>query len=348
MVRRERTYSDPRIIALLNERFISAAVNINGLQRQNDAEGRFFRLISWQGRFHLSFDDALARMGDTATGECHQGQYVATIDGELLGSRHTADPDELLEILHKALAKWPNRQTQRKETVVGSVDRDARYVWTYPEDGLVLHLGCADLPRQLDNWQHDWQRRAHNQDFVWITRDEMLAMVPEGIQKGDCFSLPEAIHRRLVRYHLLDIVRGETSPWGKETPSDVAIEMQVIDVDVDHVVMTLRGGGRLQEHGKWCSQPPRESVYRLGEMCCLIEERGFETALMGYLEFDRQLEQFKRFDVLAMGVRWGGTTYNVRGNDVAPAPMGIAMTSAQKDPFSRIPPHGTPGSYFQA
>jgi len=56
VVRRERTYSDSRIIDLLNERFIPAAVNINMLQRQDDDEGQYFRTISWQGRFKLSFE----------------------------------------------------------------------------------------------------------------------------------------------------------------------------------------------------------------------------------------------------------------------------------------------------
>ncbi|MDA0711386.1 MAG: hypothetical protein O3B73_14395, partial [bacterium] len=191
-------------------------------------------------------------------------------------------------------------------------------------------------------------RTAHNQDFVWITREEMLSMVPQGVQVGDRFSLPEAIHRRLVRHHLLDIVRGETPPWPKDVPQDVAMELQVTHVDSDIVHLMLRGGGKLQERGKWCTQPPRRSIYRQGEMCCLIEERGFEPSILGYIAFDRIHERFTRFDVVAVGSRWGGTTFNVRSEDTDPAPMGIAMTIAQTDLFSRIPPHSGPRAYFDA
>lgn len=348
-MRRERTYSDPRIISLLNERFVTAAIDINSLQRQDDDEGRYFRLIAWQGRFKYSFEDALAKVAETDHGECHQGQFVATIEGELLGSRHTADPDDLLEMLHQALSNWDNRTTQRDVSQIGDFARDERYVWAYPEDGLVLHLGCTDLPRKIDTRPEDGiYRTAHNQDFVWITREEMLSIVPEGVQKGDRFSLPEAIHRRLVRYHLLDIVRGETPAWPKEVPQDVALELLVTDVDSDHVYMTLHGGGKLQENGQWCIQPPARSVYRRGQMCCLVEERGFEPHVFGYVEFDRIQEQFTRFDVLAVGSRWGGTTFNMRCDDTDAAPLGIAMTIANDDAFSRIPPHGNPRSYFNA
>ncbi|MBT4138423.1 MAG: hypothetical protein HOE48_10935 [Candidatus Latescibacteria bacterium] len=349
MVRRERTYSDPRIISLLNERFVTAAININSLQHQDDDEGRCFRLIALQGRFKLSFEDALARVAKTDHKECHQGQFVATIEGELLGSRHTADPDDLLAMLNTALSNWDNRTTQKDTSQIADLSKDERYVWGYPEDGLVLHLGCTDLPREIDTRPDgEYQRTAHNQDFVWMTREEMLSIVPDGVQKGDRFSLPENIHRRLVRYHLLDIVRGETPPWAKDVPQDVAMELHVTDLDSDYVHMTLHGGGKLQQKGSWCTQPPRRSVYRRGQMCCLIEERGFEPALLGHLAFDRVQERFTRFDVLIVGTRWGGTTFNMRCDDTDAAPLGVAMTIANTDAFSRIPPHGNPRSYFEA
>jgi hypothetical protein len=69
---------------------------------------------------------------------------------------------------------------------------------------------------------------------------------------------------------------------------------------------------------------------------------------LGHVAFDRVQERFTRFDVLAVGTRWGGTTFNVRCDDTDAAPLGIAMTIANTDAFSRIPPHSGPRSYFQA
>ena len=61
---RALTFSDPRIIELLKGRFVPVAANISSLQRQDDEEGRFLRLVAWQGRFGLSFEAAKARMAE--------------------------------------------------------------------------------------------------------------------------------------------------------------------------------------------------------------------------------------------------------------------------------------------
>jgi len=45
-------------------------------------------------------------------------------------------------------------------------------------------------------------------------------------------------------------------------------------------------------------------------------------ALDGDLEWDADAGRFRRFDVAAAGLRWGGTKYNSRRGDFAPAPVG--------------------------
>lgn len=346
-MRRERTYSDPRVIAFIQKHFVPAAVNINHLQRQSDPEGELFRTISWQGRFGLSYEEAKAAAPDVAHRECHQGQYVASIDGELFASRHTADPDQLLETMAKGLEAWETRTTQVERQAVEGIDRDSRHVWTYPEGGLVLELGCRDLVN-ADDTPEEWQFEAHNVNHVWITKDEVRTMIPDDVVPGDAFSLPESIHRRLVRYHLLDIVRGETPPWGEDAPSNISIRMRCTEATDDLVEMEVTGEGILQETGEWCSQPTKDSVYRRGEMCCSINERGFEPQILGYAVFDRRTSRFRRFDLVAAGTRWGGTTYNFRQKDVEPARMGIAMTIAGHDARDRTPPAGSPERYFNA
>ena len=43
---------------------------------------------------------------------------------------------------------------------------------------------------------------------------------------------------------------------------------------------------------------------------------------------DRKPGRFVGFEVVAVGTRWGGTQYNVRGNDLAPAPFGAVLSLA--------------------
>ncbi len=345
---RALTFSDPRVIGLLNEKFVPVAANISHLQRQDDEEGRFLRLVSWQGRFGLSFEEASARMADTEHGECHQGQFVTTTEGELLGSRHVRDPDQLLEMMEQALENWERRGTQHGCFRIGEVEGpDTRFAWAYPEDGLVLHLGVRDLSRQVD-FRPEIFLDSHNQDYVWLTREEMRLIVPPDAAVGDSFPMPGEVTRRLVRFHLVDSVRGETAPWPPEALCDVEMWLTVTGVTPEGVDLKVSGHAFLCEEKDWCTFPPRESVYKRGEMCCIIRERGFDAKLLGYLSFDPQAERFSRFDLVAVGSRWGATTFNNRREDVEPAPMGVAMTIAGRAERDRTPPHASRKSYFDA
>lgn len=316
------------------------AVDNTRLQSQDDEEGQFLRLVSWQGRYQYSYADAHARRTDTKHGKNHQGLYVTTTAGELLGSQATRNPDQLLQMLRRALVNWDERKTQLEGFEIGELKRrDPEFIWTYPEDGLVLHLGCQDLARQVDPRPLGWQRDAHNQDYVWFLGAEMRAIVPADVSVGDVFFMPEVVTQRLIRYHMLDCVRGETPPWPDSALRDVELKLRVTDATADRVKMRVSGHALLHELGDWCVHPPPSSAYRIGEMCCLIRERGFDAALLGYLWFDRRAQAFSRFDLVAVGTRWGGTVFNVRREDVAPAPMGIAITLAGRAARDRTAPH---------
>ncbi len=316
------------------------AVDNTRLQNQDDEEGQFLRLVSWQGRYQYSYADAHARRTDTKHGKNHQGLYVTTTAGELLGSQATRNPDQLLQMLRRALVNWDERKTQLEGFEIGELKRrDPEFIWTYPEDGLVLHLGCQDLARQVDSRPLDWQRDAHNQDYVWFLGAEMRAIVPANVSVGDVFFMPEVVTQRLIRYHMLDCVRGETPPWPASALRDVELKLRVTDATAARVKMRVSGHALLHELGDWCVHPPSSSAYRIGEMCCLIRERGFDAALLGYLCFDRRAQAFSRFDLVAVGTRWGGTVFNVRREDVAPEPMGIAITLAGRAARDRTAPH---------
>jgi hypothetical protein len=96
-------------------------------------------------------------------------------------------------------------------------------------------------------------------------------------------------------------------------------------VTPERVKLTLTGQARMREEGRWFEGA--------------VQERGFEASLLGYLAFDRRAERFTRFDVVAVGTRWGATTHSGRPNDFEPAPMGIAMTIAGKEARDRTAPH---------
>ena len=67
------------------------------------------------------------------------------------------------------------------------------------------------------------------------------------------------------------------------------------------------------------------------------QERGLEMRLLGR-RFDRKQGRFVDFEVVAVGTRWGGTQYNGRGNDLAPAPFGAVLGLAHESRAERVAP----------
>ena len=88
------------------------AVDNTRLQNQDEEEGQFLRLISWQRRYQYAYADAHARRLDIKRGKNHQGFYATTTAGELLGIQATRNPEKLLQMLRRALINWDQRKTQ--------------------------------------------------------------------------------------------------------------------------------------------------------------------------------------------------------------------------------------------
>ena len=199
------------------------------------------------------------------------------------------------------------------------------FAWGYPEEGLVLCLGARDLPRQVDTRPPGLEREAHNRDYIWFRREEMLSIVPDGVAVEDTYPFPEGLTRRLVRYHLVDYVRGEAPPWPPDSVRDAAMTLTVTGMTLDWIDLKLSGHAQLLAEGEWYDGACRE--------------RGLDAVLLGNLRFDRRTERFARFDVVAVGMRWGGTDYNGRQDDLGPAPIGLVMTIAGQETRDRTAPH---------
>ena len=52
-------------------------------------------------------------------------------------------------------------------------------------------------------------------------------------------------------------------------------------------------------------------------------ERGVQTTLRGRATWDRAAGRFVRFELVAIGARWGATRFNERSDDLAPSPIGF-------------------------
>jgi hypothetical protein len=322
-------FSDPAVIALASRAFIPVAENCSYLQQQRDAKGEFFRLVAEQGHY----------AGRTQPSATRQGIYACTAEGHLLASINTREAEPMLGMLQAALDRWRER---RADTLgpepPASYELDPRYRREYPSDGLVLKVYARDLPRAVETRPADSRRDAINYDHAWFTKEEVTSLVPLDARVGVQCPVPAAIVRRLARFHLLDNVRGETPMWRAEEVQRAEMRLTVTAARSDSLKLRLHGVVCSVARGTWAVRPFRE---RLSST-----ERGFDCRLVGFLDWDRSRARFVRFDLLAVGTRWGGSEHNVRWDDLDPAPMGIAFELAKDRPWDRIPPQGSSADYW--
>ena len=188
----------------------------------------------------------------------------------------------------------------------------------YPEDGLVLRSYSRDLPR--DDAPTDWRAGAWNQDMVWFTKAEAIALATPGHSRA-------AILSRFVRTHLIDNVRGQTEAFepGDVTESLMHFETVGQDASNRHIKIT----------GSFRNDRPGERAY---DDVPAELPRGTDGKILGQATFDESIQKFTAFEMVALGIRWGDTRFNGRYDDAGPSPIGWAFKLAGDSPAERIAP----------
>jgi hypothetical protein len=308
-------------VVKLASRFVSATDEVYRLQTGSDPECTLFQKMADQGHY------------GGRPGSSRQGTYAAAPSGVLLASINSNDPGRIAALLRRALARW--EKLPRKDRLLpkdpqgqsASVRRAERF---YPKEGLVLHVYTRDLPRETPG--EGWRGKAWNQDYAWFTKEEARQLLPRPLRVGQKQEVPAPLIRRIARCHLVDNVRGQTSPWAQRDLDKALLHAEVTAVTGNVVALRLEGQTRAAAEGNW---PVRGywDARRPGR-----QKRGFEARLSGKATYDVKKERFLTFELVAVGKRWGATQFNVRSGDPGPAPMGVLFTLAPDSPGCRIAP----------
>jgi hypothetical protein len=307
-------------VVQLASKFVPAADEVFRLQSGSDAECKLFQKIGEQGHYG-------GRPGTT-----RQGTYAATPSGVLLASINSNDPARIADMLERALAKWEKLGRAERlssddpQTKLAAVKRPERL---YPQGGLVLHVYSRDLPRESPG--KGWRGNAWNQDYAWFTKKEARQIVPAKVEVGQQQQMPMALVHRIACAHLIDNVRGQTTPYDDKHVKKAQLSARVTAVDGDVVTLRLEGETRTAAEGNWPVQGNRDR--KPG-----AQKRVFEARLLGKATYDLKKERFLTFELLAVGMRWGATQFNVRRDDPGPAPMGVLFTIAGDTPNERVAP----------
>lgn len=302
MAGRALVFSNPEVLRLAKTEFIPYAGDQWYLHRRKDAVGQFFWKVAQQG---LNRNRPLD--------STRQGIYTATAEGECLGSINSWSAARTVAIMTQALERW--KQQPHAETVEAARPAaDAEYDREPPAGGLVLDV-FTRIPLGSG---HEWSpNSATGRDHMWLTREEWRSLLPARWRPGARYPVPPAVAERLVRFHLVDNVRGEPNMWTHDQVRQAELTLQVMDA-----------AGHLRLEGTARVQAPFERR---------ASERGYDARLQGFLTYDRKQSRFTRCDLLAWGEAWGRGTYT-GGAPPGRFPLVIALSLAGKTPSDRIPP----------
>lgn len=290
MTGRASVWSDPRVIELARE-FVAASDEVWRLQRGTDAECVFFQEMAEHGHYGGS------------PGTTRQGIYVCAPSGKFLASVNSNSADRVLSTMQRGLFAWKKlSKNQRLLTDDARILPEHRWEDSYPADGLVLTMFTRDLPEEGGPEQPceaKW-----NQDRVWFSKAEARQWLPEDIRPGAKHSLPELLLTRLMRFHLVDTVKGQTSTFSTRELEDSAISVEVVKSAPPLARFEIVGA----THAESSRRRRRTSPH------------GVSTRLLGHGTYHVEQERFTEFEIVALGRRWGRTSLNGRRRD---APEGL-------------------------
>jgi hypothetical protein len=289
---------------------------MQNLKTGTDPECRLFQKFAELGHYRTP-------------GATRQGTYCVSPSGVLLASINSNDPRRILDLLEKSLAKWETLSREERllptdpRKQLSEIKRPERY---YPEHGLVLNVTSRDMPRDEGEVKAkepkaaraSWRETAWNQDFAWFTKAEARQFLPAEPMVGAKQDVPVSVINRIACAHLIDNVRGQTSPFDESQIKKARLTAEVTAVDGNAVTLRFDGETSTAVDG------PRQ--------------HSLDMRLLGKATFDLTKGRFVGFELVAVGVRAGRTQLNGRRGDTDPTPIGILFTLAGDGPCERIAP----------
>ena len=317
----------------LVSRFVAAADDDGTLRGADSPEGVFHRRLTDELGY-LKDDPAFANGEPQTFG---QGVYCVAPSGEYLGSAQiNFDPKAAIELLTDALAKWDALPQERRLAAqpIDPAGASIRPNAIFPGDGLVLIESMRDLPRKPP--QDAELAGSWNKDYVWFKKDEARAFLPDRLEKGARHEVPATLVRRLAAHHFVDYVHCIGYPYDDAHIERAALTSTIESVDEGRVEIRLTGTSRTSQKG------PRGKAGAENQDQT-TQWRGVDVTVLGDATWDTTSERFTRFDLVAIGQRWGGVSMT-RFADFAKNPIGFEFRLAGDRAIDRTAPYGICGS----
>lgn len=268
-----------------------------------------------------SLREQLKPAGDE--GNTAQGFFIVGADGKFYGWDNYHKTEHIMRFLDEGLERF--HANPPAKIAVSQQDLEEHFcIVPEPDTSIVrVYTRIRPVPSGADDLNNSVGR-----DFLWVLGDETKQISDTAHDDHSEFSLPPNLVARIVRFHMLDNVRGEPDHWQPGEIKDCVFTARMVHSNKDVKSYEF--------HGKF-SQQSRNG------------KRTFDGTIEGQFEIATNSPKMTKFRALANATASGASRFTP-GAPAGRFPVVIAMTEAD-DPLTKIvPPHALDGwgEYFRA
>ena len=306
----------PGIRRRLAREFVCVHAGTDALQWADTAAARWFKEMA---------DQTIRAYGLEAHFEkyqTYQGFYVCSPDGAPYGLALSWEAEEMERVLDAAIEA--HRGHRMGASDISQADlMEADPPTTDPSVSVVrVFCRCTPLPDGAPE-----VNRSVGRDHMWVFPEEVRQILGSTGEPGANVPLPSTLVARLVRYQLLDNVRGMADFFSASEVTQADFSATFLGVDGSRRRYSLQGDFAAEKDF------PGDENYR-GKL-------GVEGRLVGEFDIDVDAAKVVRFRAWAEGEAWGANS-NTWGQLPGRFPLVIAIVEADDLLTRTLPPVWAP------
>jgi hypothetical protein len=232
-----------------------------------------------------------------------QGFYVVAADGTAFGFNNNRDIDRVLGFLAKGLTEYKKSNVAVANISDSELTAEFMRKPSEPVSYVRVFARIKPVPEGCDGSNSNLAR-----DHFWIYKSD----VEQFVGKTTKFAMPTALMNRLIRYHLVDNIRGEPVFWSQQEVKRAAF------------TVTPKGHNVFGFAGTY-------------SMATADNSRGLEGRLDGELRIDAAKMEAGNFKAYGEAKAWGAGPYTPKPPP-GKFPIVFALVSVNDDIAKATPP----------